>query len=92
MTITGRTPDGEIRLLLATDDNGSQAQIARLYHVRARLRRIPAYLQRIGTMSVHCLGGATSHPDRHSWRLAVDCSCDYRLGGNLPVHCRHILC
>ncbi|MFI7605878.1 esterase-like activity of phytase family protein [Micromonospora sp. NPDC049366] len=41
MTITDRDPDGEIHLLLATDDNGSEAQITRLYRLRVRLPERP---------------------------------------------------
>ncbi|MEU8821719.1 esterase-like activity of phytase family protein [Actinoplanes sp. NPDC048796] len=33
MTVTGRDTDGRIRLLLATDDNGSDAQITRFYRL-----------------------------------------------------------
>ena len=39
ITVTGRTPDGRLRLLLVSDDNGNATQIARLYHLTARLPR-----------------------------------------------------
>lgn len=38
MAITGRTPDGHLRLLLTSDDNQNPAQITRLYSLTVRLR------------------------------------------------------
>lgn len=37
MTVTGRTPDGKLKLLLVSDDNANVVQITRLYALTAKL-------------------------------------------------------